>query len=41
MATLQIYPAMPEIGHPESYYARLAKHADHVYRVFNEGPEAD
>ena len=30
MATLQTYPKMPEIGHPESYYARLAKHADHL-----------
>ena len=29
MATLQSFPPMPEIGHPESYYARLAKHAEH------------
>ncbi|MDB5326769.1 MAG: hypothetical protein JWM57_2338, partial [Phycisphaerales bacterium] len=29
VATLQAYPCMPEIGHPESYYARIAKHAEH------------
>lgn len=29
VAMLQNFPAMPEIGHPESYYARLAKSAEH------------
>ena len=28
VATLQTYPPMPEIGHPEAYYAHLAKRAD-------------
>ena len=28
VAAPRTYPAMPEIGHPESYYARLAKHAE-------------
>ena len=28
VATPRTYPQMPEIGHPESYYARLAKHAE-------------
>lgn len=23
-----VFPRMPEVGHPESYYARLAKHAE-------------
>jgi hypothetical protein len=25
----EVFPAMPEIGHPESYYARLARKAEH------------
>lgn len=29
VATLTAYPSMPEIGHPESYYAKIAKHAEH------------
>ncbi|MGN6626519.1 MAG: hypothetical protein ACTHLN_07850 [Tepidisphaeraceae bacterium] len=28
VAAPRTYPTMPEIGHPESYYARLAKHAE-------------